>query len=222
MQEITIKALDKIHNIICPSNWHELTLEQLIEIESTHKHDLSVLKAFSILTGISLEITSNIKGKSIEKKVNQVVSFLQSSPKWNDLPLIDILQVEGIGYKIPKKIGDLMLGQKIMLTNIVTEDSNIMDVIPKVIAIIMQPYIDKKANKNKLIYSHERVSVLQKKILKSDALTCYSLATFFFRKLRNTIQFGMKDLIMYQSPQPKMRRLSQNWLKQIDLKSTAI
>ena len=213
MQKFTVHTATEKKEVLAASNWRELTLEQIIQIETDWRQDPTVLKAFSILTGLSLEITENLNDPDIEKKVWSIMSFMKTPPNWKELKPPKALTIEGKMYKIPTKIGGLMLGQKIMLLQAADDIETILEKIPLSIAIIMQPYIDRVKNKGVLKYDSERVEYLAGQIVKSNGLDCYASAVFFFAKLRSSLSFRTSDSKTYQPAKDQMKTLSNKWLK---------
>lgn len=213
MQKFTVHTTTSKKEVVTASGWHELTLKQIIEIETEWRQDPTVLYAFSILTGLSLQITENLIDSDIEQKVWSIISFLNKPPKWKELQHPKGLTIDGKIYKVPTKIGSLMLGQKIMMLQAADNIETILKNIPLCIAIIMQPYIDKVKNKGVLKYSSERVEQLTAQILKSNGLDCYATAVFFFVKSKNILNFKTIDSPQFRKENAQTKTLLKKWLK---------
>lgn len=213
MQKLILHSSNGKIEVLAPSNWNELTLKQLIAIETQWRPKPNVLKAFAILTNIKLSVAENLQDKDIERKVWAVVSFLEHAPDWQKLQHPKYFLIDGKPYKVPVRIGSIMFGQKVMIMQSIANIESMIDNLPLIIAAIFQPHYDRLKNKGKLIYSSERVEALKQQINNASGLDCYAIASFFFAKLPSIANFIQSDLKAYQQQQKPILKQSKNWRK---------
>ncbi len=199
-----IKTDKEILKIFAPASWREITLEQLIKLESDWDRK-NILKLFSIITGLDVELLANSNQSKLEDTMLAVCAFAFDQPAWDTLPRPEYIQIGDDLYKTPDSIDRKLLGQKILLSQLVIKNSeDLVKIMPRTIAIYMQLVIDKR-------YDAERIDAVEKLVLKSSAMDCYGLAKFFFQNSTGLISFGLLDFQPSVSPPVPMRRILNGW-----------
>ena len=159
---------------IIPNKWEELTTDKLIRIDAHDKKDL--LGLFSILTEMDLEILESDKTPGMEKALYKAVEFIFNPPDWTKLKPSKSLYYMGGLYEIPTDFSKMMLGQKILISQLVVQEEKLVENIAKVVSIAMQPIIDKSEK-----YDEKRAENIEKNLLKHNGLEVYAQAKFFFQ-----------------------------------------
>lgn len=173
MREVTITTDQGKETILVPTKYEELTLRQLLALQSVGSDPM---KMFCALTG--LEISTADNSKVDEEVVYTIIAFLQDEPNWKELKHPKHLVIEGKPYKVPSIVKET-LGQAIMLSQLINNSDSMVDVIPEALAIYFQPSIDKSK------FDRERLPEIKKMILDSYAIESYATAHFFLRSKRN-------------------------------------
>jgi len=202
----------KINNnrkVLAPNKWTELNTEQLLAIEKTEKTD--VLGLFAVLTGLDLDIVFNARNKQLEESLFAVVAFIYSPPEWDKLKHGTHLQYKNKIYKVPVEFNKMMLGQKILISQLARDLEKMMENVCQVVAICMQPTID-----NSEKYSEKRVDEIAKELLKENGLEVYALAKFFFRNLGGSSHTGKNNFRTFQQQKVRKGKSYQNWLNLTD------
>lgn len=213
MKKIIIHSGKEKRELLVASAWHELTLHQLVEIETARIGEPDIIKIFSTLAGIDIQLAENIQDDDIERSVFETLEFLNEPPDWENLKRPTHLLIEGVPVKIPTNIGAQMFGQKIMLMSAIQTPEKMLQNINQAIAIFLQPEADKRRNGGKLKYDSERVGKIADDIKKLNGLQCYAVALFFFMKSKNFLRTGISGLKTYQEYEPRTKILSSDWLK---------
>jgi len=191
MIQFNIHTDKGVQRITSPASWRELTLEQLIRLETEWDRE-SPLALFAIITGLDIQLLENSREKGLEDTMLAICAFAYDQPQWDNLPKPEHFEIAGKIYKAPKNIEEKLLGQKIRVSQIVIKaGEDLLTQLPKIIAIYMQEVIDGK-------YDGNKVDDLEKEILKSPAMDAYGLGRFFFRKSIDLINIG--ELSSKQSP----------------------
>jgi hypothetical protein len=188
-----------------PTSWDELTLEQLIQIETMKKND--VLKLFCILTGLDMSIAENSKDKNLEAAVWQIVNFIANPPDWDSLAIPPIFQIGKEFAKTPLKYSSLTVGQNILISQTILNVEDLVTKIPEVLAIIFQPIIDKGE------FDSKRLEEIKEEVKKSNGLGAFAIGRFFFQNTKLIKAVGIKDLKAYQSKRTPKPKLSPDWLE---------
>ena len=206
MNPITIKEQNGTKTkLLIASCWEELTLSQLIQIE-LHK-DNNVLRLFSILTGIPIEVPENSTDKNLEKVIWQAVAFLKTPVDWENLKPPPIFEIDGELFKTPDQFGDLMIGQKILIGQTVKDVEDLLEKMPRILAILFMP----KYTKDKK-FDSSKINELSGKILGSLGLESYAIAKGFFLLSNHLKTYGLPDLKKYQSQKTPTKKILRKWL----------
>ena len=118
MIQFNIKTDKGNLRITSPASWRELSLKQLIEIETEWDGE-SAVHLFSIVTGLDIKLLKNSTEKKLEETMLAICAFAYNQPQWDVLPRPQHIELGGKVYKTPDQISKKMLGQKIMASALV-------------------------------------------------------------------------------------------------------
>jgi len=185
MVSITLTTHEKKKlQVLYPTTWDEITLGQFVMLEGKK---LDALERFSIMTGVDIEIFDNSRKKDLEDLVYSATYFLTNPPDWKNLSVPDKIVVKGKVIKVPTDLGQETVGQSIMFKQVAVESEVLIDLIPKFLAIYLQPLIfGGKFDRTKLEETEELLN-------EQPALSMYAIANFFLIKpklLRSIGQFA--------------------------------
>ncbi len=203
--------------VTAPHAWHELTMKQLMQIEDEDLQQDGLIKLFSILCGIEFDLIAESTDRTLYNRIRDVCEFIATPPDWTQLTNPGRIQIGEVIYKTPARPDTLMHGQIELITMVAsTKDENLLQAMPKAVAIIMQPYMDRVGDKP-LKYNPDRIEEIQKLLLDSRGIDVYGLAVFFFLKLRNFLSDGIKSSKEYQSRKIRSEQYYSDWLMLNDL-----
>ena len=173
-------------DIHAKSSWDELTLEEFIELESIGVDELTPLNTFKVITGLDIEVIGGAKGETILEKLTDICQFINKAPDFKNLDPPKKLLVGEKVVKCPLDFGETMLGQKILLNAIVVNNKDdLLSKLPRVLAIYLQPIIDKK-------FDNKRLPDIEKQVLQSNGVQCFALGQFFFLHSPNLSAIGLR------------------------------
>ena len=202
MIKFTMKLQDGTkQKISSKSSWNELNYNDLIKIEN--ESSLNPLSLFSILTGVKFDEVANSKDEKLIQILSDVTGFIYKTPDWKDIPCPDKILIGDKLYKVPTDINDITIGQKILLSQLVS-NKNLIEIIPRAVAIMMIKPILGKLNPE----TFEEIDQVEQKILKSSALQIYGAGQYFFLNSPILSSIGKQSLIMYQKSQRKTGSLN--------------
>jgi len=183
----TIQTPKGKQRITSPASWRELTIQQLIELE-TEWDGVNPIVLFSIVTGLDVGLLKNSDQEGLEEKMLAICAFAYDQPQWDALPKPKHIEIGGEVYKTPDTINRKLLGQKIMVSQIaIKESADLISQIPRIVAIYMQAVIDGE-------FKDERMEEVEALVRKSPAMDCYGLGKFFFQKSVNLMNIGAVSL----------------------------
>lgn len=194
--------------VTAPNSYYELPLDMFIRIEKEGKQD--VMKLFSILSGVNLKVAENCTDKKLERAVWEVVAFLSKPFDFAALDKPEKIEIDGQIYDVPKKLESLMIGQKIMIAQIVKSVEDMVNQMPKIMAVLMMPAY------NKGEFDSDKIDELAGKLLNSNALSCYAITKGFFLTSNHLKNYGVNGLKEYQKSKTKTKKLHHKWLSQKD------
>ncbi len=209
MIQFTLKTTDGVKRITAPHSWSEINFEQLIAIENENNHKGGLIKLFSIICGLDFQMLAESTDRKLFEHVRDVCAFIEDYPDWEHVPFPKTLELNGKVYPVPQKVSNIMHGQIELLQSIGAKD-NLMEDMPKAVAIIMQPSIDGK-------YDGERVQEIEEWVKKAAGMECWGIATFFFRKLYDFLSIGIKRLMESPTRKTTNKQHYKDWLKPIGL-----
>ena len=198
----------KTLKITAPHSWRELNLKQLIDIENTELQKNGLTKLFSIICGVEFADIVNSTDKTMFKKVTDVCSFITSPPDWKRIECPDYIEFGGKNRKVKMDVSKLMHGQIELITEIGRNKKNLLELIPRIIAIVMQPSIDEGD------YNGDRVEEIEKEVLESSGLDAYGLGSFFFQRLERFLNIGILNSIASQKLTTRTEKFYTDWLKE--------
>lgn len=189
---------------IVPTKWEELSLAQLVKV-SAISHD-NVLELFCIITGIPTSVPENSRDKSLERNIWQVVEFIGNPPNWKELKPLKRLFLNGVYRLVPEKFSNLMIGQKIMIAQCVRKVEDMIEQMPRILAIIFQPVIDNGK------FESKRIDKLAGEMLEVNGIEGYAIASSFFLRSKILRSYGISGLKEYQKQLCPMKKPLKNWL----------
>jgi len=199
-----------------PSGWHEVTLEQFIEISK----DLDYLEMFSVLSGVELETIKKCRPEEVAYIVEQLESLYNPKELESLSDIVEEFTLNGITYKVNPNLINDTVGQwwDIKKIEVAMKDEPIK-FIPKLIAMIARPEGEE--------YDYSKVEDRAKEFLQLDVLTAFKVRTFFLSNqlvyLINSNRYLKKSIKVKKLLQVLMRfleslvryLLSFHWLKSI-------
>ena len=210
MTNFTVTIDGKKRTINAPSSWNELTLRQFIRIETEFMEDReNFILLFHILTGLDIAFIEDSKDKEVEKQLYKICSFIGESIELDKVTHGDALMINDVPVKVPKDLGDISLGQKIMISQAIKGIDDIVIKMPIVLANIMQPSRDGK-------YDRHKVKEMEETMNECNGLECYSLAKGFFLSSKILNNTGLTSSKESQSQRMKQRSIYPKWLTEID------
>lgn len=165
-----------------PTSWEELTLAQSYQIEEAK----SSIEMYSVITGRPVEDLLNDKSLK-EEDFWAAVGFVHNPPDWTKQKKPAFIEISGKRIPLPGFLAKETLGQKVTFSQLVKEEKDMHALIPKAVAIYMQPKIDGK-------FIPENLKRVEAQLMQSPCVQVYAAAWFFFRKSRNLMKFGVLGL----------------------------
>lgn len=198
MIKLKIELQSGIKKVSMPMNWDEIDLATLVRIETEfqYKRD-NIIKLFSILTGIEMDILSEASGTDIDIQLLDICRFIWSPPKWKDLPPPKTIILGSRKVECKYDFKTTTLGQKLLMDQIIHQYDSPIEAFPEVISVFLQPTIDGK-------FDLDKARALLPDIKKLSAEVGYSYGQFFFLRSRNLKRFGLKGL---GSPAQRIRTM---------------
>lgn len=170
-----------------PSNWSEVNLKMLMQIENGDSDD--VIHLLSVLTGVDYKAA--VHSTMLEDEVYKAVRFIyDETPKWQLLKVPKTLTINGKVCKLPN-VSKVTLGQNIMMTNLL--ERPISEVLIPILAVYFQPVYDGGQ------FDRERLPDIEAMLEKVPAVEGWAVANFFLRSLPNLKRFTNQG---YIQPKP--------------------
>lgn len=202
----------------CPENWYEVTLEQLLKINTGITRSL---EAISICTGIPEYEWNRDMNLSVADDVEQTLSFLATPGlKLEEQPQPFVFNGEVISPI--SDIGNLSIGQYQDLKDYIAEfhlrEGDEVDVLrrlslyPKIVAVYLQPLIDKKE------YDWVRAEVISQELYNCSAMEVSAWGYFFIRKFQELRNGIVKDVQVSATMQKNRKPGFLSYLKSLVLK----
>jgi hypothetical protein len=201
----------KINNQLCniPESWEEVTLEQLLKLNTGITRSLELISVFTIPE----KELSNIKDLKLIEEIEITLSFFanvtgrdQMFEKINDKPTKFVFK--GVEVPLPSDIGDSSIGQyqdmKFEVSEYMKEDGEEIDLIrrlsiyPKIISIYLQPIVTDTE------YDWRKAEEISKELYNCSALEVARWGNFFiqrFLELRSGILRDVERLDTVQKNQ---------------------
>jgi hypothetical protein len=95
-------------------------------------------------------------------------------PRYNKLPKLFVIGDRAV--EIPKNVGDLSIGQNIMMRQVIDKSNYLEENIARAIAIYLQPKLDKSR------FNVDRVNELEKEILEMPIHRTFALGFFLLKR----------------------------------------
>lgn len=204
-----IKKQENTINI--KSSWNDITIKDFIQIQQIKNLDIDeISKEFEILSLLSGKTIQEIENLDILewKKLRQSFNFLFTEiPKTDKFP--DTLNINGVSYKVIKKIEELKAGQGIDLINYTKDNTKIISNLHKICSVVLLPI-----NKRKVVekYGQTDFNITQKNLYENMKITDALSIGFFFTTLYHCLLEITKDYLNQEIP--KNLKLASKILKQ--------
>lgn len=206
-------------NTLIPTNWHEVTISQFIELLKADKF----IKKLSILTGIDYHDIMNADDVDLDQKLLPFLDYLTKPTDYEAWKVPEYISTSvypgARKIKVPKDLDMETFGQKITYQQMEQaeinkqrtlnpgEDMDFTTLIIPVLAVYFQPlYHEEKFNDDK-------VDDFMEVVAKIPCDEAWPTAFFLFRKYS-----ALKDFMGLALNQMKRYRLI-NWLRKRALKS---
>ena len=200
MIQFNIKTQEGTKRVTSPASWRELTLRQLIQLETEWDKE-SPVQLFSIITGIEVELLENSAQAGLENTMLAICAFAYDQPQWDNMPRPKYIQLGDTNYETPDNISKKLLGQKIIVSQIVLKSGeDMITQLPRIIAVYMQKEVDGK-------YNDKRLAEVEEMALGAPAMDAYGLGKFFFLKSVDLINTGQLSSEKFQPTLIPMERL---------------
>jgi len=201
----TIGTPEGTRKVQSPSGWNEITVNQLIRLEKEF-NGVDMIKCFSILTGIDYEVSEELTDPNIGETLYQVCHGIitKSAPDWGNLDCPKKILWDGELITVPTNLRNETLAQKMMMDRVLQSNDLVVEVIGKAAAIYLHPLITKSKVDNETM---EKVAV---QMGERNALEVYSIANFFFRKLKLYQTNMLRSLLLKNKTQLKKLRMLPN------------
>lgn len=157
-----------------PQCYGDLTFGQFFQLRDAEDHPLELLP---ILSGIPRRTWEMCRDLFIDEKVLPHMEWLKGKFDANSYLVPDFITISGNQYPKPQGIGINTYGQKVALelaiNKAVAEGKTEIDLFPYVIALYMQPIVDKAP------YNQSRVDELVKETMQCKLSEGWPIASFF-------------------------------------------
>lgn len=175
---ITINTNKGVRSIKVPRSWHEVTTDTYQKIHSDWDSE-DVVKLFAILTGEDYDRLFNYKSKALETALINATTFItQTDFKKKDVPR-EIL-IDGKLIKIPKNVGDLSIGQSVLVRQKIEKVKVLEECISYAFSVYIQPLVDRSE------FNYERAMQLHERVLAMPITETYSIGFFLLSRLKET------------------------------------
>ena len=170
-----------------PENIDEVTFEQYLKVCAKDVTNIDILEA---LSGVSKDIWMQCSDDNIDTVILPHLEFISENIETLSVP--DKIELAGKTIKVPKDLGFETFGQKVICQDaIVKEDKEsgeIQKVMPFIVAVYLQPQIDKE-------FSEEKARKLIPEILKKKVTEIYPLGFFLLAKLVASLNVKLNYLV---------------------------
>jgi hypothetical protein len=176
MNSLTLTTEKGRMRLTFPDRYDELTLEQIIKIESLPASD--PLTIFSILTGLELKFAEKLDAK-LEPVIWESIAFMfDNIPEWGSLKPPRMLVIDGKPCNVPRP-EKLSIGQSIMVTELLNKSETLFDVIPEALAIYFDTVVSGGT------FDRFRVPALRDKVMQCNGVEAMAVAGFFLTGSKN-------------------------------------
>lgn len=178
-------SIIKLNGVIykSPVCWEQTTTAQFLKLDKWDKNN--TVELFNIMCGADFEGTDfGVGGDEIGKAIAletmmNALGFLFSDElDFKALPLPKVLSIFGKLYEVPKNLGNMSVGQAIMLRQLMDEEPNTNQLIAKAAAIYLQSVIDGKVDA-------KRIEEIEIELLQTSCTTVFPIGFFLLRRLGN-------------------------------------
>lgn len=166
-----------------PVCWEQTTTAQFLKLDKWDKNN--TVELFNIMCGADFEGTDfGVGGDEIGKAIaletmmNALGFLFSDSLDFKALPIPKVLPMFGNVYEIPKNMGNMSVGQAIMLRQLMDEEPNTNQLIAKAAAIYLQSVIDGKVDA-------KRIDEVEAELLQMSCTVVFPIGFFLLRKLGN-------------------------------------
>ena len=185
-----------------PICWEEVSTsmyQRIVQAEPTP------LGLFCALINMEFDSIKKTASDQIEESIYRSTSFLlEDTPYFFKEEFPQYIIYKNKTYKLPKKLGALTLEQNMHVRNRMKEGIVMESLISFVIAVYMQPIIDKSE------FDFERAQELEKEIEQMPIDQTYRVGFFYLSKLAN---YGRNGLLFYSLRKMISKLLSRKLLR---------
>lgn len=170
--KFTIKHEGKEINSTLPDNWHDLTVQNFIDLNN----NLGELELLSSLSGLNLSFIEN-SNTDLTPAINYLnKAFSTVPPDLNKMKKKPII-FEGKKIPVPLNLNFTKFGQKNMIKGLIESEASLESMVAEVFAIYLQPVLDGK-------FDSKRIPDIVKSVLKMKLFAVYPWCVFFFLRLK--------------------------------------
>jgi hypothetical protein len=171
-----------------PQCYGDLTFDQFFQLRDAEDHPLELLP---ILSGIPRRTWEMCRDLFIDEKILPHMEWLKDKFDADSYLVPDFITIGGKQYPKPQGIGINTYGQKVALelaiNKAVAEGKTDIDLFPYVIALYMQPIIDKTP------YNQSRVDELVKETMQCKLSEGWPIASFFLSSYSRLLKENEKS-----------------------------
>jgi hypothetical protein len=185
-----------------PQCYGDLTFDQFFQLRDAEDHPLELLP---ILSGIPRRTWEMCRDLFVDEKVLPHMEWLKGKFDADSYLVPDFITISGKQYPKPQGIGINTYGQKVALelaiNKAVAEGKTEIDLFPYVIALYMQPIIDKAP------YNQSRVDELVKETMQCKLSEGWPIASFFLSSYSQLLKENVKNSLTHLAQKNKEQEL---------------
>ncbi len=176
-----------------PSNWDEMKVRHYLALETTS----NPLELMALLSDVDLTKILNTR-TDITPVINKLIGLLNSEPPdFKKMPK-RLIEIEGQTVKIPTDFTKITFGQSAMIeTYIGAADGDERKAIAQIMAVILQPILDKKP------FDLDRAGAIEAKINELSIRDVFPNIFFFWKALIKYMIIGLKNYKQFQTLTPR-------------------
>lgn len=195
---VTIRVNGKTYK--CPTSWFDTTTGQYQRIKSVKEPD--ILKLFCVLIGCDFDEIASSRLPSVERAMWDVAKYVLTEPEYfRSMPIPDSIRIDGVRYKIPKKIDNLTIQQNMIIRQALAQpDVSLEQLISLAMATFIQPIIDGK-------FDVEKSRELEKRIQEMPIDETFPIGFFLLNRALTFGRVGLRYWIARLNPM--------NWKKKL-------
>lgn len=176
-----------------PSNWDEMKVRHYLALETTK----NPLELMALLSDVDLTKILNTR-TDMTPIINKLIELLNSEPpNFKEMPK-RLIEIDGQTVKIPTDFTKITFGQSAMIeTYLGAADGDERKAIAQIMAVILQPILDKKP------FDLGRAAIIEDKINELPIRDVFPNIFFFWQGLIKYMIIGLKSYKQYQTLTPR-------------------